>query len=290
VYNEQIVIDVQALYIAGENLYSTVILGKENGTTVEIRSFLVTMTGFNISNGDIGLSFSGLLPTFNTISGNTFFRNNIGIQIGGIERSTRIYHNNFIQNNLHAIDKYENSMWYDSDIQHGNFWDDYTGVDSDDDGIGDTPYDIPGNHTMDYYPLMIPYCSNCSPFQPSKPLGILKGDIKENYSYSSSCSDPRDLDLFYWFEWGDGNNTGWIGPITSGVLCNASHSWYQKGIYEIRVRVKNTEGTLSLWSNPLTVSMPKHLVSNIINSKQKTIFFSFYDKILEIIQKRVIHI
>jgi hypothetical protein len=286
VYNEQIIINVHALHIVGEDLHSTVILGKESETLVEIRSFLVTITGFNISSGNIGLRFNGLSTTFNTISGNTFFKNNIGIQIGDIERSTLIYHNNFFQNNLHAIDQYENSMWYDSDIKQGNFWDDYTGIDSNGDGIGDTPYEIPGNHTKDYYPLILPYCGNCSPYQPSKPIGILKGYINNNYNYSSFALDPRELDLFYWFEWGDGNNSGWIGPIRSGLSCNASHSWMQKGNYEIRVRVKNSVGTLSLWSDSLTVYMPKYMISDIANRDKKNSIFSFFDKIFDFIKMR----
>jgi len=36
----------------------------------------------------------------------------------------------------------------------GNFWSDYTGIDEDYDGLGDTPYDIDGVNNQDHYPLM----------------------------------------------------------------------------------------------------------------------------------------
>ena len=89
-----------------------------------------------------------------TVSGCNIKENECGllISIGG---NNTLYHNIFENNDLQAYDSNINN-WYNQDICHGNYWDDYTGVDNDGDGIGDTPYDIPGKTNQDLYPLMNP--------------------------------------------------------------------------------------------------------------------------------------
>jgi len=72
-----------------------------------------------------------------------------------------LYHNNFINVTWYwrfaTIASYDN-LW-DNGCE-GNYWDDYGGVDSNGDGIGDTPYYIPYIYPDDNYPLMNPYWSS----------------------------------------------------------------------------------------------------------------------------------
>lgn len=72
-----------------------------------------------------------------------------------------IYHNNFIADSKLAYDDLLNS-WDDGYPSAGNFWYDYEGEDNNSgpdqdktggDGIGDSPYSIPGNGNEDTYPL-----------------------------------------------------------------------------------------------------------------------------------------
>lgn len=66
-----------------------------------------------------------------------------------------IYHNAFINNKRQArADTYSN-VWDNGHLSGGNYWSDYNGTDSDNDGIGDTPYNI--DRIRDSYPLMSPY-------------------------------------------------------------------------------------------------------------------------------------
>jgi parallel beta-helix repeat protein len=89
------------------------------------------------------------------------FENNIADNfyagIGITEASNNyIYHNNFKSNRHQAYDDAAN-IWDDGYPSGGNYWSDYTGSDSDGDGIGDIPYIILDGMNTDDYPLMAPY-------------------------------------------------------------------------------------------------------------------------------------
>ena len=93
---------------------------------------------------------------------NRFYENTIkdntgkGVNIFDISSYNHFYHNNFLRNSQNAYDPADN--FWDNGFEEGNYWDDYRGVDLfPRDGIGDTPYDIPGGDNKDWYPLMKPY-------------------------------------------------------------------------------------------------------------------------------------
>ncbi len=67
---------------------------------------------------------------------------------------TLVIHNNFVNNELNVW-LYEGNgiSWDEGSSKGGNFWSDYTGLDANSDGIGDTPYVI-DSLNQDAYPLM----------------------------------------------------------------------------------------------------------------------------------------
>ena len=96
------------------------------------------------------------------------------------------------------------------------------------------------------------------PNKPTKPSGPTNGNKQTEHTYTTSTTDPKGSQVYYWWEWGDGTNSGWLGPYESGETAEAIHSWDKKGNYEIRVKAKHTEEIQSEWSDPLSVSMPRN--------------------------------
>lgn len=109
---------------------------------------------------------------------------------------------------------------------------------------------------------------NYPPLKPETPDGSLSGKPDVDYEFSSSCVDPEGNRLYYWFDWGDGNDSDWLGPYESGEIVIANYSWKSEGTFDIKVKtldILSTDydvGIESEWSDPLTVKMPRNIVDN----------------------------
>jgi hypothetical protein len=100
--------------------------------------------------------------------------------------------------------------------------------------------------------------TNNAPEKPQTPDGPTQGKIRtKSYTYTTSSNDVDGHDLYYYFDWGDGGTSGWVGPYRSGETASASHTWNRRGSYDIKVKARDEYGEESQWSDPLSVSMPK---------------------------------
>jgi len=93
------------------------------------------------------------------------------------------------------------------------------------------------------------------PYKPEIPDGKTNGRIGINYTYTTNSTDPNDDQIYYWFDWGDGTDSGWLGPYDSGENCSAVNMWTNEGGFSVKVKAKDGFDHVSIWSNPLTVNI-----------------------------------
>ena len=106
------------------------------------------------------------------------------------------------------------------------------------------------------YAIDIKNSSNIPPKKPEPPFGQINGKIGVRYNYSANTSDEENDKLFYLFNWGDGSDSGWLGPCKSGGICQEEHVWSKQSDYNITVKAKDIYGNESVWSDPLPIKMP----------------------------------
>ncbi|MCW4034576.1 MAG: right-handed parallel beta-helix repeat-containing protein [Candidatus Bathyarchaeota archaeon] len=137
-----------------------------NGVHLFVTSSNNNITRNVITGNGIGLYLSGGEITSAQTIGNNIVENNVTNNNLGIYVDSRginmIYHNNFI-NNTRQWDvigltpplplKLEVSANIWDDGEHGNYWSDYNGTDTNNDGIGDTAY-LLSEDNQDNYPAM----------------------------------------------------------------------------------------------------------------------------------------
>ena len=79
--------------------------------------------------------------------------------------------------------------------------------------------------------------------------------------YTLVTTDPEGEDISYYFEWGDGSNSGWTDFYDSGAEVTETHTWSSQGTYILKAKAKDTNGYESEWTE-LSVSMPKNKAIN----------------------------
>jgi hypothetical protein len=90
--------------------------------------------------------------------------------------------------------------------------------------------------------------NNNNPNKPSRPNGPRNGEPGKTYDYSISTRDRDGDQLFYKWDWGDGDVSDWLGPYDSNMKCQVSHTWLEKGQYNVKVMARDTNCGKSDWS------------------------------------------
>jgi desulfoferrodoxin (superoxide reductase-like protein) len=93
---------------------------------------------------------------------------------------------------------------------------------------------------------------------PSTPDISGNRNIKPNtdYDYNFVARDPNNDDLLYYIDWGDGTNSGWIGPFASGEEIVRTHSWSSNGEFALTVKAKDINDNEGL-PGTLDITVPR---------------------------------
>jgi len=209
-----------------------------------ISSINTTIKNCIIATNNIGINaFYG--SNYNEISNCTIFQNTIyGIYLGGWYNTIRncniinnrvgiyahwnysnmnyIFNNNFNNTQNARDDIY--SFWDDGYPIGGNYWNNYVGVDlfhgqnqniPGSDGIGDTPYNIPGwAHRQDRYPLMSPWRSKL----------LFVSNISNKWNFISSpfnySVEKTNLLIKY-----NGSEWSWQEAVNQSIVLGFIYGW-----------------------------------------------------------------
>ncbi|UCD13179.1 MAG: hypothetical protein JSW60_06365, partial [Thermoplasmatales archaeon] len=72
-----------------------------------------------------------------------------------------------------------------------------------------------------------------------EPPGVKPG---EEAGFKFVTKDINGDDVFYYVDWGDGTNSGWVGPYASGEEVVLNHSWPKARAYLIKAKAKDDDG------------------------------------------------
>ncbi len=99
---------------------------------------------------------------------------------------------------------------------------------------------------------------------PNKPVlnGPSKGKPGQYYDYTFSATDPENNNVYYYINWGDGEDKDWFGPYASGHEETLSHIWNSRNTFTVRVKAKDVYGSESEWSS-LEVKIPKSITFDL---------------------------
>ena len=86
------------------------------------------------------------------------------------------------------------------------------------------------------------------------------------YTFTVVTSDSDGDDVYYWIDWGDDSNSGWLGPYHTSVQITANHTWTETlDIQVIQVQAKDVHGAVSGWGKLWIFIIKNHNV--VINNQ-----------------------
>lgn len=228
-YHENILMN-KTIYLFGNNKTNTIIDGDDKNNCVMININKITIQGFTITNSTKGININK--SSNSTITDNTISNTEYGIYIDKQSNNNSIYKNNFLTNAIHAYDNGTN-IWNNLYYPEGNYWDTYNGTDTNNDGIGEKPFNITGGDNQDIYPLIKPITQFPTASFTYSPVIPTTQDIIQ---FTDTSVDP------------DGSIVKWIwnfGDNNISTIQHPKHKYSDNGIYTITLQVTDNYGAVA---------------------------------------------
>jgi len=176
----------------------------------------------NTFDNDVGIDIR-INSRENVITHCNIYGNNHGAYVWQNSNNNRIYLNNFWKNDVDAIDD-SNNTWDNNG--EGNYWDDYTGVDTNGDGIGDTPYTVSSGN-MDRCPLMTMILPDTITAPANINLATNTWDDTPSFTWVAAVYNKGVQGYYVKIDTDDetyvGDTTSWTSPVT---VTNGVHTFY----------------------------------------------------------------
>lgn len=194
-----------------------------------------------ILNNDMGI-YLYYSSNNNNIYDNVIDGNSYGVKISSGCTDNTFYLNKFTDNTIQNAQDSSNNNWYFS--SQGNYWDDYSDYDSNNDGIGDSPYTTGGVNDQ-------------------KPLGYFLNPEPEAYIDSISPNPATEGDTINFNGHGidDGTIIAWEWTANDNLIKQQedfSYSGLSAGTYDIGFRVQDNDNDWSDWTYSILLVNPSN--------------------------------
>jgi len=112
------------------------------------------------------------------------------------------------------------------------------------------------------------------PFQPSVLQGATAAGRGISLNFATVAPDPEGDQVYYQWDWGDGNTSSWLGPYAFGEHAETDHQWQENGSYDIKVRAKDIYEKESDWSSVYQITIAPQI--EFLNLKPGFLYLDFF--------------